>query len=251
MTARFRRKLAERMPVSADKIKLHKTEMYPLPAWPIDESSKAGNGEYIKVTCMELGWNEESATLLAKLLCGDQLSVARLRDVLSARAGNEGGSTGLGWAIFVPGLFHYKMAAVTGLFAVHYGALNHNVSNPASLASPNTLLRRKPIVLTSLPSFRTCLDLIYVSLTARVLHCFRRVSGFDDLDKLAECEDVDLDHLESLAEQLLFRYADRMLQRSSVMHAMRLGMMRKATWSSKAQSCLCATPCFSASSRML
>ncbi|KZV77056.1 hypothetical protein PENSPDRAFT_730775 [Peniophora sp. CONT] len=206
MAARYRSELAKRLPVTADKIALHKTEMFPLPAWPINEATKSGNAEYVKVACMELGWDEESATRFAKLICGDQLSVARLREVLSARAGNEGGSSGLGWAIFIPGLFHYKMSAVTGFFAVHYGVVNKNVTNPASLASHNTLLQRKPIVLTSLPSFRTCLDLIYVSLTARVLHCFRRISNENDLDKLAE--KTDFDGLWHYAEQLLDRYAD-------------------------------------------
>ena len=77
------------------------------------------------------------------------------------------------------------------LFAVHYGVVKKNVANPAFLASHNTLLQRKPIVLTYLPSFRTCLDLIYVFLTARVLHCFRRVSNENDLDKLAAKTDFD------------------------------------------------------------
>ncbi|KAJ7114691.1 hypothetical protein C8R44DRAFT_880777 [Mycena epipterygia] len=43
-------------------------------------------------------------------------------------------------------------------------------------------LDRIPITLTSLPPFRTCRDLIMVSLYARVLHCLLLVSGKDSLD---------------------------------------------------------------------
>ncbi|KAH8980724.1 hypothetical protein EDB92DRAFT_1805595 [Lactarius akahatsu] len=120
-----------------------------------------------------------------KLVAGDQLSIARLRAVLAARAGNEGGASSLRWALFIPGLFHCKIAATNGFLQTHFGHTNHDLKDPASLASHNTLLQRKPIILSSLPPFRTCRDLIFVSLYARVLHCLLKVSGAQSLELLS------------------------------------------------------------------
>ena len=56
-----------------------------------------------------------------KLIVGDQLSVARLRAVAETRVGNEGRATALEWAVFVPGLFHYKIAGTHGVMLTHLG----------------------------------------------------------------------------------------------------------------------------------
>ncbi|KAH8977959.1 hypothetical protein EDB92DRAFT_1807996 [Lactarius akahatsu] len=120
-----------------------------------------------------------------KLVAGDQLSIARLRAVLAARAGNECGASSLRWALFIPGLFHCKIAATNGFLQTHFGHPNHDLKDPASLSSHNTLLQRKPIILSSLPPFRTCRDLIFVSLYARVLHCLLKVSGAQSLESFS------------------------------------------------------------------
>lgn len=65
----------------------------------------------------------------AQLVAGDQLSLARLRTVHNIQAGKEGGYTGFGWCIPIPGLFHIKMADMHGMFTMHWGrtdAGNHN-----------------------------------------------------------------------------------------------------------------------------
>ncbi|KAI0321599.1 hypothetical protein OF83DRAFT_1050951 [Amylostereum chailletii] len=204
----FRGELAKCVPTSPDKIELHWTDVHPLPAMNIDESSKTGNAELIEAVFKELGEDTSSPEFAAtiKLIAGDQLSIARLRSVHAARAGNEGGATGLGWALFIPGLFHYKITAVIGLLNTHFGHVNHDLSNPASLAAHNTLLERKPIVLTSLPSFRVCRDLTFVSLYARVLHCLLLVSGHNNLDDFAE--NLTWEELETYARQVVDVYTD-------------------------------------------
>ncbi|KAH7906596.1 hypothetical protein BJ138DRAFT_1162278 [Hygrophoropsis aurantiaca] len=84
----------------------------------IEEASTAGNAEVIEAILKELklDTSQASFTDVVKLIAGDQLSIARLRSVAATRAGNEGGSSSLQWAVFVPGLFHYKIAATW-----HYG----------------------------------------------------------------------------------------------------------------------------------
>ncbi|VDC03269.1 unnamed protein product [Peniophora sp. CBMAI 1063] len=179
---KFRQQVADSLPETELKIPVHKTEFYPLPAFEIDESSKAGNATFVDAATEEL---EIIDFLKARGLAGDQLSIARLREVAEARAGNEGGKDALRWVYFIPGIFHYKLAGTTGILLDHLGPSGHDLTNPASLTAHNAVLTRKPIVSTSLPTFRTCRDLILVSLTARLLHCLLLVSGKDTLDDYA------------------------------------------------------------------
>ena len=124
----------------------------------------------------------------------------------AARAGNEGGATALRWALFVPGLFHYKMAATHGVIVTHLGLTNRDRKNPASLAAHNNLLQRKPIVLTSLPPFQTCRDLIFVSLYARILHCFLLVSDKATLQEYSK--DLAWEKLKVDASKVVDQFTD-------------------------------------------
>ncbi|KAH9174081.1 hypothetical protein EDB89DRAFT_1849372, partial [Lactarius sanguifluus] len=72
-----------------------------------------------------------------------------------------------------------------GFLQTHFGHPNCDLKDPASLSSHNTLLQCKPIILSSLPPFRTCRDLIFVSLYARVLHCLLKVSGAQSLESFS------------------------------------------------------------------
>ncbi|KAH9003933.1 hypothetical protein EDB83DRAFT_2237225 [Lactarius deliciosus] len=183
----FRKDLQAIEPQSDFRIDVHKSEIHPLPAMNINEASTIGNAEVIDAVMEELNVDTSKSDFCEnlKLVAGDQLSIARLRAVLAARAGNEGGASSLRWALFIPGLFHCKIAATNGFLQTHFGHTNHDLKDPASLASHNTLLQRKPIILSSLPPFRTCRDLIFVSLYARVLHCLLKVSGAQSLELLS------------------------------------------------------------------
>jgi hypothetical protein len=200
--------LAETQPVTHQKIEPHKSELYPLPTMNIDESSTMGNAEVINAIMKELNipLNKDEFVETIKLISGDQLSIARLRAVAAERAGNEGGATALHWAIFVPGLFHYKMAATHGIIVTHLGLTNRDRKNPASLAAHNNFLQRKPIILTSLPPFQMCRDLIFVSLYARVLHCLLLVSKKATLQDYAK--DLTWEKLKADASTVVDQFAD-------------------------------------------
>lgn len=83
----------------------------------------------------------------------------------------------------MPGLFHAKMADMQGTLLSHWGTPNTGARNPGSLWFHNTRLDRLPITTTSLPPFRVCRDLVFISLYACILHCLLLVSGCDSLDK--------------------------------------------------------------------
>ncbi|ETW82437.1 hypothetical protein HETIRDRAFT_416617 [Heterobasidion irregulare TC 32-1] len=131
---RFRKPLQESLPTSHQKIELHKTDVYPLPAMNINESLTAGNAEVVDAVLKELRLDMSMPEFAAelKLIASDQLSLAP-------------GAAVLQWALFVPSLFHYKMAASHGFITTHLGQPNHLLTNPASLVTHNTILEHKPI----------------------------------------------------------------------------------------------------------
>jgi hypothetical protein len=147
-----------------------------------------GNAEVIDAVMEELGVDTSKPEFCGnlKLIAGDQLSIARLQAILAAHTGNEGGASSLQWAVFIPGLFHCKIAATNGFLQTHFGHPNRDLTDPTSLSSHNTLLQCKPILLSSLPPFRTCCDLIFVSIYTHVLHCLLKVSGADSLDSFSD-----------------------------------------------------------------
>lgn len=152
----------------------------------IDESTIVGNAEVDQAIVDELKLNDiPAAAERVRFQGGDQLSIARLRALELIRSGQEGGYNGFFWGAWIAGLFHAKLADTTGTLLTHWGKPNTGARNPGSLWFHNTRLDRLPITTTSLPPFRVCRDLIFVSLYARVLHCLLLVSGFKSLEDYA------------------------------------------------------------------
>ncbi|KAI0723617.1 hypothetical protein C8Q76DRAFT_767461 [Earliella scabrosa] len=203
--ARFRKDILDTTPSTADKIPLHQTEPMPLPAMNIDESSTTGNADVLTEIFSALGQDMSTPefTRTVKILCGDQLSISRIRSLLANRAGHDSFAHSFLWAVCMPGLFHYKMAATHGIIEHHWGS---SMTTPGSLWFNNTRLDRKPIVLSSLPPFRTCRDLIFVSLYACVLHCLSLVSECASPEDYAK--NVSIEELRAHAKLIVARYAN-------------------------------------------
>ncbi|KAJ7016173.1 hypothetical protein C8F04DRAFT_1282418 [Mycena alexandri] len=184
---KWRKDLDASQPISGDVIEVHKTTLHPLPAMEIDESSITGNVEVIEEIMRVLGFKRDDPDYgkYVQILGGDQLTIARQRSILNIRLGHESGTHSWKHIVLMPGLFHAKIADCHGLLETHFGKPSAGARSPGSLGFHNTVLDRLPITLTSLPPFRTCRDLIMVSLYARVLHCLLLVSGHDSLDKYA------------------------------------------------------------------
>jgi hypothetical protein len=181
---KFGKDLEKNAPCSLSKIPVHETKIYPLPTMEINESTIIGNAEVDEALVNILKLRESPQWMkTARLVAGDQLSLARLRTVHNIRAGMEGGYAGFGWCIPIPGLFHVKVADMHGMFTTHWGRTDAGNRNPGSLNFHNNQLYRHPISLTSLPPFRTCRDLVFVSLYARVLHCLLLVSKLPSLEE--------------------------------------------------------------------
>lgn len=185
---RWQKDLNISLPVTAQKIPVHKTPLHPLPAMEIEEASIIGNVHVVEAIDRELGLDPKSPayTEFVKILAGDQLTIARQRAIQNIRAGHEDGAQAWKQVVLMPGLFHGKIADCHGVLETHLGKPNVGTRSPAGLSFHNTQINRLPIVLTSLPLFRTCRDLIMVSLYSRVLHCLLLVSEKPSLTEYAE-----------------------------------------------------------------
>lgn len=199
--------LTNSQPHSADTIEVHQTPIHPLPAMEIDESTITGNVEIIEAIEDELHPNSGYKSLpeIIKIIAGDQLTIARQRSILNIRVGHEDGADSWKHIVLMPGLFHAKIADCHGLLTVHFG--KSSTRSPGSLAFHNTCLDRIPILLTSLPSFRVCRDLIMVSLYARVLHLLLQVSNSNSIEEYLT-RYTSWSDLQSHAKRILQCYAD-------------------------------------------
>ncbi|KAF8952570.1 hypothetical protein BDZ97DRAFT_1768339 [Flammula alnicola] len=178
----WKEELEKDAPKSSETIAVHKTTVHPLPSMEIDENTITGNIQIIEEINAELKLDPENAEYqkYIKIIAGDQLTIARQRAITGIRLGHEVGLNMWKHFVLVTGLFHAKIADTHGTLLTHFGV--SSVRSPGSLAWHNTCLERIPIVLTSLPSFRTCRDLIMISLYGRIFHCLLLVSGEDSLE---------------------------------------------------------------------
>ncbi|KAH9847420.1 hypothetical protein C2E23DRAFT_741772 [Lenzites betulinus] len=185
---RYREQLTAVAPSSTHRIPLHKTTVFPMPSMEIDESSTLGNVKVLDTMFTEMGHDVRSPEFneTIKIVFGDQLSMARVRAVTNTRVGHGDASQSYLNVVFAPGFFHYQMAATHGVLETHWGDPSLSARDPGSLSFHNSVLQRKPIVLSSLPPYRTCRDLTFVSLYARVLHCLELVSGHNIADYPAQ-----------------------------------------------------------------
>ncbi|KIY43271.1 hypothetical protein FISHEDRAFT_68152 [Fistulina hepatica ATCC 64428] len=205
--AKYQGVLAAGQPQSEHVVEVHKTDLFTLPPLNIDEASIDGNAQLDEAYVKELHLRESRERFwdLARFIGGDQLSQARRRALMTIRAGHEGGYPSFTSDVEIAGLFHTKMADSHGFLITHWGSSSKQ--SPGSLAFHNTLLDRLPITLTSLPAFRTCRDLVFVSLYARVLHCLLLVSNEPSLDAYL-AQGYSFDEICDHALQILTKYTD-------------------------------------------
>ncbi|KZT69353.1 hypothetical protein DAEQUDRAFT_646439, partial [Daedalea quercina L-15889] len=204
--ARFAPDVLCTMPRTSECIALHKTDVYPLRAMNIEEMSVKGNAEVLETVFGELGHDLACSafTETVKIVFGDQLSVARLRAVINNRAGHDSFSKSLLYTAFAPGLFHYQMAATYAVLETHWGNPSLGPHDPACLSWHNTILDRKPFVLSNRPSYRTACDLIFHSLYGRVIHCLGLVTGRTSLEEYAE--NLTFSELQQHAREIVSRF---------------------------------------------
>ena len=184
---KFAADVSRTQPHSSERIPLHTTEPQPLRAMNIEEASIKGNAEVLEAIFSELGHDLASPSFpqTLRLTFGDQHSVARIRAASNNRVGHDSLAKSFLYVVFAPGFFHYQMAATYGVLETHWGNPSLGHHDPASLSWHNTVLDRKPFVITNRPPYRVARDIIYHSLYGRILHCLELVAGCENLDAYA------------------------------------------------------------------
>jgi hypothetical protein len=103
----------------------------------------------------------------------------------SWRIGNETGLKSLERIVQIPGLFHVAMATVNMIVEIFWSN-NKTTTNPSSLLFQNTLLKGKPIVLSSMPPYCISCDLKMVSLYAWILSLLPKIGGTSNIEQYAQ-----------------------------------------------------------------
>lgn len=206
--ARFQKEAIATLPGTDGQIPLHKTELYPLPAMQIDKSTITGNAEVMDTIFKEIGFEIGTTkfTGIVRPVFGDQLSIARLRALIITHAGHETTGNAYVNTVFGPGLFHHQLTLVIALMQLYFGDATTGLSNPASLVFLNTVLDRKPILLTSLPPYRVCCDLLLNILSAAIPVCLLDVADAENIDDYAT--NVTFEQLQEHISQMLNDKAD-------------------------------------------
>ena len=136
---KFEKKLDEHQPFTDEKIELHKSALYPLPAWKIDESSIIGNAEVDQAIRSELDLdNVPDSSECLRFYAGDQLSLARFRALENICAGQETSFNAFFGSTWLAGLFHGKIADIHGNLIMHWGKADTGGRDPGSLWYHNT-----------------------------------------------------------------------------------------------------------------
>ncbi|PPQ76588.1 hypothetical protein CVT26_012793 [Gymnopilus dilepis] len=179
---RFATKLGEPDPIN--QIPVHKTEQIPCRAMNIKESTPDGNVEVMECLLNQGGIGDPhddsfdsqgdvdmSESVL--LVHGDLLTKERLDSVRTSRAIEETPKRRFQFAIFVPGLFHFKMACVDALWRTW-------IQPTAARTDPNSLYQHVGILrpketgkVGTNPGFRRMHDIIHHDLWASMLDCWK------------------------------------------------------------------------------
>ncbi|KAF8610607.1 hypothetical protein BDV93DRAFT_550411 [Ceratobasidium sp. AG-I] len=180
--SKYRSLLIRDTPKSTQQFPSGVSAICPLPAMNINEGSVDGNIDTYNAIKKEISAGGPLKPNVVEVFVGDQLSMAHLRKGVSWLVGNERAANSLAGVVLGPGLFHVEMTAATLILENSWGKVANSEANPASLRAHNTLLGRKPIVLSSLPPFQERMDLTMVSLYARVMCTLPLAAGAESLE---------------------------------------------------------------------
>lgn len=171
------------------------TQVYPLPTLHIEQASASGNATVMEELCRNT--QIDRSELFKHRICivtGDLLTVSRILSVRDVRTLFMRTSVhvkdwheNLSYLVPFCGLFHTRIAAVTGILHIHFGKPNARPQDaPASLWRHNEILKRKNIAINQSVDYRTVQDLTFHSLFARLLDVIRIESGCESLQVFGE-----------------------------------------------------------------
>jgi hypothetical protein len=200
----LKHKLLERRSESSIRLVGHeKSQFIPLKAMDQEEASVRGT-----IGVIEKIWLHMLAiprTMLAStrwLMAGDWLSVRNIRLVERERMFEWEPYQKMNWIMAVSGPFHFQLNFVYALYRTHIGHAKDN--DPASLHAHNVLFRRAKLD-DKKPDYHKAWELLFHSLTARILDVTRIILDLQRVEDLKEWS-PDWDTLDALAERVIIEY---------------------------------------------
>ena len=170
-------------PESIEKIPVIKTPIYPLRAMEFSNSTVSGNISTIQ-NLMEQGgvgdpndpeiqYIVEDLTLHIILFHGDLGTGDRIYSIQLRRSIEKTPWNRFQYVIFIPGLFHVKMACADALWRIFIQPYNARVDDTCLMQDVSKLRPRETGIMASNPGFRRMHQVILHSGICRRLDCFR------------------------------------------------------------------------------
>jgi hypothetical protein len=178
----FEKELCEPAPV--DRIPLHKTEQVPCRAMNIKQSTTDGNVEVMENLLRQGGIGDKNSNNFDQshdidmsehvlLVHGDLLTKERLDTVGDSRRIETTPKNRLQYVVFLPGLFHYKMACADALWRIYLQPKEGRDDENSLFQSVGYLRPDETKKMVSKPGFRRMHEVIHHDLQASMLDCWR------------------------------------------------------------------------------
>ncbi|THH04412.1 hypothetical protein EW146_g10186 [Bondarzewia mesenterica] len=181
-----------------------KTTLHPLETTNFNEGNTAENAKVLDDLLLnQLGMPKEEVDRLLVIVGGDQSTVEKLRTLKKFLASCPHGYARYGWVLPLIQLWHMGWADLERVLNTHWG--NAQVDDPSSFGSANILLGRK-VKDVKRPDYYPAQHLVFDTLKADILDCWRIHLRVDDLDDHFHKNPVEIEELLGLARDLCARY---------------------------------------------
>jgi hypothetical protein len=170
-------KLALGLPDVVDALPVVKTRQFPANAINADEGQNDGNWQVLESLL------EQSSVPTAKLeetvilIHGDLATKERVDALRKMRCIEHSAKNRLDWVVFVPGLFHLKMAATDAFWRIHVEPVAGRDDATGFFEYIHHLRAKETGKFASEPGFRRMHDAIHHATWVDVLDCWRIESG--------------------------------------------------------------------------
>ncbi|KAG8700275.1 hypothetical protein FRC09_006067 [Ceratobasidium sp. 395] len=185
----------------------HKTRVHPLSTTSIDEGSAEGcRNNLYDILIHQLGLSPEVVNNGLTIIGGDLGMIEKLRALIALESSCKHGFSSFKWVLPLVQLWHMGWADLARLISTHWG--EPNSKDPSTLWHNCALLGRK-VKPVDRPDYYPAQRLVFDTLEADVIDCWRLLLGIDDLDRYFRTLETPPtgEQLLALATQLVARWA--------------------------------------------
>ncbi|KAJ3721039.1 hypothetical protein C8R42DRAFT_581798 [Lentinula raphanica] len=209
--AMFKDRLGEPVPVQVLPFN-QKDSQYPAEAVNADEGTYDGNAQVITSLLDQSDTSADELEQYLEFFHGDLGTLERIEGLRKMRIIEESAKDRLDFLLFIPGLFHMKMAAADAYARIHVTPVANRGEKLGVNEYLNYLRPRATAEFTSKsgPSFRSMHDAIHHVVWTDILQCFAREVkiqfGFDTLEAFAKSSHATWENIVKLSEQVVSKY---------------------------------------------